>query len=60
MIKQYKHLTQEERYQIAAYLKAGFSKQMIAESLHRHIRTIKRELKTIQVFAATDQCKPIV
>ncbi len=45
MTKHYKHLTLEERYQIAAYLKVGFSKLMIAESLHRHISTIKRELK---------------
>ena len=45
MTKQYKHLTLEERYQIAAYLKAGFSKQAIADNLDRHISTINRELK---------------
>lgn len=45
MPKQYKHLTLEERYQIAAYLKAGFTKPDIADHLNRHISTIKRELK---------------
>jgi len=45
MIKQYKHLTLEERYQIAAYLKAGFSIQAIADHLNRHVSTIRRELK---------------
>ena len=45
MTKHYKHLTLEERYQIAAYLKAGFSKQAIADDLNRHISTINRELK---------------
>ncbi len=45
MPKQYKHLTLEERYQIAAYLKAGFTKPDIADHLNRHVSTIKRELK---------------
>ena len=45
MTKHYKHLTLEERYQIAAYLKAGFSKQAIADDLNRHVSTINRELK---------------
>jgi len=45
MTKHYKHLTLEERYQIAAYLKAGFSKQTIADYLNRHVSTIKREVK---------------
>ena len=45
MTKHYKHLTLEERYQIAAYLKAGFSKQLIADHLNRNVSTIKRELK---------------
>ena len=45
MTKQYKHLTLEERYQIAAYLKAGCLKQAIANELNRHVSTIKRALK---------------
>lgn len=45
MNKHYKHLTLEERYQIAAYLKAGFSKVAIASHLNRHVSTIKREIK---------------
>ena len=45
MIKKYKHLTLEERYQISAYLKAGFTKQNIADHLSRDVSTIKRELK---------------
>jgi len=44
MIKKYTHLTLEERYQIAAYLKAKFTKQSIADHLNRNISTIKREL----------------
>jgi IS30 family transposase len=44
MGKSYTHVTQEERYQIYAYKKAGFSKIQIAEMLSRHVSTIKREL----------------
>lgn len=44
MTKQYTHLTQEERYQIYAYMKAGFSKEFIARDLKRSVSTIKREL----------------
>lgn len=40
----YIHLTQEERYQIYAYKKAGFSNTAIAEMISRHVSTIKREL----------------
>ncbi|MBE0472210.1 MAG: IS30 family transposase [Methyloprofundus sp.] len=43
MGKSYTHVTQEERYQIYAYKKAGFSKIRIAEMLSRHVSTIKRE-----------------
>jgi transposase, IS30 family len=44
MKKQYTHLTQEERYHIHAYKKAGFSALFIANELNRHVSTIKREL----------------
>jgi len=48
MNQHYTHLTQEERYQIYAYKKAGLTNQTIADELHRHISTIKRELKRNQ------------
>jgi len=41
----YKHLTREERYQIQAYKKAGFSQVEIAKELMVHKSTIGRELK---------------
>lgn len=41
----YKHLTREERYQIQAYKKAGFSQVEIAKELVVHKSTISRELK---------------
>ena len=44
MTKHYTHLTQEERYQIQAYRKAGFSSAAIACDLNRHVSTINREL----------------
>ena len=44
MRKYYTHLTQEERYQIYAYKKAGFPNPLIAQELDRHVSTIKREL----------------
>jgi len=44
MTKHYTHLTQEERYQIHAYKKAGFSPAAIALDLSRHVSTINREL----------------
>ena len=44
MTKYYTHLTQEERYQIQAYKKAGFSPTVIALDLNRHVSTINREL----------------
>lgn len=40
----YKQLTQEERYQIYAYLKAGWSQTEIAMELKRHKSTISREI----------------
>jgi IS30 family transposase len=45
MRKPYTHLTQQERYQIYAYKKAGFGHQYIADELGRHVSTIKREVK---------------
>ena len=44
MKKPYTHLTQEERYQIYAYKKAGFPNVLIAQELDRDVSTIKREL----------------
>jgi len=40
----YKQLTEVERYQIQAFLKAGYTKKKIAEELGRHPSTIGREL----------------
>lgn len=48
MSQQYTHLTIDERYQIKAYKKAGFSNNSIALELDRHVSTIKRELKRNQ------------
>lgn len=41
----YIQLTQEERYQIHAFPKAGHDPTEIAEALGRHKSTISRELK---------------
>lgn len=41
----YQHLTQDERYQIAALFRAGFSCTAIARELGRHPSTIVRELR---------------
>ncbi len=40
-----KHLTKEQRYDISAYLKAGFTKSQIAEKLQVHKSTITREIQ---------------
>ena len=40
----YKQLTEVERYQIHAFLKAGYTKKKIAQELGRHPSTIGREL----------------
>lgn len=40
----YQQLTQEERYQISAFLKAGFTQSEIATILKRHKSTISREV----------------
>ena len=39
MTKRYIHLTQDERYQIHAFKKAGFSPAAIALELNRHVST---------------------
>ena len=44
-MKAYKQLTQEQRYQISASRKAGFSKSRIAAELKVHPSTIGRELR---------------
>ena len=41
----YKQLTQEERYQIYALIKAGNNQKQIAEELTRSPSSISRELK---------------
>lgn len=41
----YTQLTQEQRYQIYAFLKAGFSQSAIAAEIHVHKSTVCRELK---------------
>jgi IS30 family transposase len=43
MRKHYTQLTQDERYQIYAYKKAGFSNDIIAQELDCHVSTIKWE-----------------
>lgn len=48
MSQHYTHLTIDERYQIKAYTKAGFSNISIAAELGRHVSTINRELKRNQ------------
>ena len=45
MRKLYTHLAQDERYQIYAYKKAGYSHTEIAKLMGRHVSTIKRELQ---------------
>ena len=45
MTKNYSHLSQEQRYQLEALLKAGKSKRVIAQILEVHRSTIYRELK---------------
>ena len=40
----YKHLSQHERYQIYALMKAGHNQLEIAQLLDRHRSTISREL----------------
>jgi len=44
-MKKYKHLTQEQRYQIEALLKINISKPQIAKILNVHISTIYREIE---------------
>jgi IS30 family transposase len=44
LLMTYKHLSQAERYQIHALMKAGHDQSEIAKLLHRHKSTISREL----------------
>jgi IS30 family transposase len=48
----YRHLTQEERYQISAFQQAGWSQAAIATKLDRHTSSISRELNRNRVFDA--------
>ena len=41
----FKHLTQEQRYHIEAYKKAGYGNSEIARDIGVHPSTIGRELK---------------
>ena len=41
MTKPYTHLTQEERYQVYAYKKAGYANTEIALQLDRNVSTIE-------------------
>jgi hypothetical protein len=50
----YKNLSQTERYQIYARMKAGQSPKTIAQILGRHKSTIGRELLRILVCKAID------
>ena len=43
-MKRYKQITQEQRYEISGYLKAGFNKSQIAKLLGFHKSTINKEL----------------
>ena len=45
MLKNYKHLCREQRYQIEALLKAGHNKKSISILLNVHASTISREIK---------------
>jgi IS30 family transposase len=47
-MRRYTQLTPEKRYQIAAYLKAGWTQTAIAEELVVHKSTISREIKRNQ------------
>src|ERR1035437_8682089 len=46
----YRHLIQEERYQICALHEAGWSQGAIAAKLGRHVSSISRELNRNRVF----------
>ena len=45
MNRKYKQLTDAQRYQIEAYLKAGMTKKFIAEQLQINPATLYRELR---------------
>lgn len=44
-MRHYTQLTQEQRYQIHAFMKAGFTQKAIAEEIGAHPSTISREFK---------------
>jgi len=46
------HLTQDERYQIAILLEAGYDQSDIARVMNRHKSSISRELRRNQGGAA--------
>lgn len=54
-----KHLTEKERYQIEAYLKAGMSTKVIAELVGKSIRTIQREIQRGKTEQLTSEWKTI-
>ncbi len=41
----YTHLTQEQRYQIYALIKAGFNRTQIAAEISVHKSTVSREVR---------------
>lgn len=41
----YKQLTQEQRYQIYAFMKVGFAQKQIAAEISVHPSTVSRELR---------------
>jgi IS30 family transposase len=55
----YKHLSQEERYQIYILMSAGNSQQQIAELLGRHKSTISREIARNMAVEVIDLDKPV-
>jgi IS30 family transposase len=52
----YRHLIQEERYQISALHEAGWSQQAIGIRLGRHASSISRELKRNRVVGPYQTC----
>ena len=44
-MKHYTQLTQEQRYQIYAYMKAGYKQTEVADFIGVHKSTVSRELR---------------
>jgi IS30 family transposase len=59
LLMKYKHLSQAERYQIYALMKAGHDQTQIAKLLDRHKSTISRELIRNTGSRAIDPNKPV-